>query len=60
MPGLSGAAVAEAARRLQPSIHIVIASGQARIEHAPADAVLLKPYDFASLQAVLHRRQPSA
>ena len=60
LPGLSGAAVAEAARRLQPSIHIVIASGQARIEHAPADAVLLKPYDFASLQAVLHRGQPSA
>ena len=53
LPGLSGAAVAEAARRLQPSIHIVIASGQAKIDGAPADAVLLKPYDFASLQAVL-------
>ena len=53
LPGLSGAAVAEAARRLHPAIHIVIASGQAKIDGAPADAVLLKPYDFASLQAVL-------
>ena len=53
LPGVSGVAVAEAARRLHPAIHIVIASGQAKIDNAPADAVLLKPYNFASLQAVL-------
>ncbi|MGK5025963.1 PAS domain S-box protein [Janthinobacterium sp. RB2R34] len=53
LPGLSGAAVAEAARRLQPSIHIVIASGQAKIDGTHANAALLKPYDLAALQAVL-------
>jgi signal transduction histidine kinase/ActR/RegA family two-component response regulator len=59
MPGLSGPALAEAARRIRPDLPIVLATGfldeQARsqVEAIGIDLVLSKPYTLRDLSAAL-------
>jgi PAS domain S-box-containing protein len=53
LPGMSGQELARQARLLYPSMRIILASGQAQASGTAADAVLLKPYSMASLEAVV-------
>ena len=58
LPGMSGTELAERARRLQPGIGLVFATGDTELENrgGPTDAVILcKPYDSASLAQSLRR-----
>jgi len=53
LPGMSGQELAKQARLLYPAMRIILASGQAQAAGTAADALLLKPYSMASLEAVV-------
>ena len=58
LPGMSGTELAERARRLQPDIGLVLATGDTELERRegrPQAVVLCKPYDSASLAESLRR-----
>jgi CheY-like chemotaxis protein len=58
LPGLSGTELAERARRLQPGIGLIFATGDTELESREGrhDGVILcKPYDRASLAESLRR-----
>lgn len=53
LPDMPGELVAESARNAWPNMRIIVASGQAKMEETPADAVLLKPYSLSRLEAAI-------
>lgn len=58
LPGMSGTELAERARRLQPGIGLVFATGDTELEGREGredGVVLCKPYDGASLAESLRR-----
>jgi len=63
LPGLPGDALAAQARARDPALHVILASGEGKVELDPAAAFvqLPKPYDLLQLQqAIATLGQPQA
>lgn len=55
LPGMSGPQLAEEARRLNPDIGVVFATGDSQVEGAGGAVVLNKPYDSDALEVAVRQ-----